>query len=141
MHEVFGFFSRAENLSLITPPWMHFEMRSPLPIEMGRGAQIDYRIRLLGLPMAWRTRITEWKRGERFVDIQERGPYAMWEHTHEFRERGSGVLMTDRVDYRLPFGVIGRVTRALAVRATLSAIFDFRYRRVQEIYADKPDPR
>jgi ligand-binding SRPBCC domain-containing protein len=130
---VFDFFARAENLGRITPPWMHFRIRTPLPIEMGMGARIDYTIRLAGLPMRWRTRITQWDPGRRFADAQERGPYALWEHTHEFAARDGGVLVADRVRYALPLGPLGRAAHALAVRATLAAIFDHRFRRIRAL--------
>ena len=132
--EVFDFFSRAENLGRITPPWMHFQIQTPTPIDMRAGARIDYRIRLAGVPLAWRTRIEEWTPGAGFVDVQESGPYRHWEHWHEFRRVGDGVLMTDRVEYGLPFGWLGRAAHALAVRATLASIFDYRYHRVREIF-------
>lgn len=132
---VFEFFSQAENLGLITPPWMHFRMRTPGPIEMQEGTRIEYTIRLAGVPLAWRTRIGEWEPGKGFVDVQERGPYASWSHRHEFRPQAGGVWMLDRVDYRLPLGPLGRLAHVLFVRATLSAIFDYRYQRVREIHA------
>jgi len=140
---VFDFFARAENLGLITPPWMRFEIRTPLPIEMQTGARIDYTIRLAGLPMGWRTRITRWEPGRCFADVQERGPYALWEHTHRFDAHADGVLISDHVRYALPFGWLGRITHALVVRATLSAIFDHRFERIRELLIDTPtsEPR
>lgn len=138
---VFDFFSRAENLGRITPPWLGFRIHTPLPIEMRVGTRIDYTIRLAGVPLRWRTAVTEWEPERRFVDVQERGPYALWEHTHEFAERGGGVLVTDRVRYALPLGPLGRAAHALAVRAALAAIFDFRFQRVRELLCDAGDPR
>jgi ligand-binding SRPBCC domain-containing protein len=131
---VYAFFCAAENLETLTPPWLGFRIRSPLPIEMRPGARIDYTIRLGGLPMRWRTRIAQWEPGRRFVDVQESGPYARWEHTHAFRELGGGVLMTDVVDYELPFGWLGRLAHAVLVRALLARIFDYRFGRVREIF-------
>ncbi len=137
LEEVFDFFSQAENLTLITPPWMYFDLKTPIPIEMRSGTRIDYRISLLGVPMRWRTLIGQWKPGSGFSDFQESGPYAWWEHRHEFHPMGGGVLMTDRVSYRLPFGWIGRVAHWLVVRRALDAIFDFRFERIQEILTDR----
>ncbi len=133
LSETFAFFARAENLGRITPPWLHFRIRSPLPIQMRAGARIDYTIRLAGVPLRWRTRITAWEPERRFVDVQERGPYALWEHTHEFDARDSGVWMTDRVRYALPFGPVGRAAHAIAVRATLTRIFDYRFARIRAL--------
>jgi len=131
--ETFAFFARAENLGRITPPWLHFRIRSPLPIQMRVGARIDYTIRLGGVPLRWRTRIVAWEPERHFVDVQERGPYALWEHTHAFEARASGVRMTDRVRYALPFGPLGRAAHAIAVRAALTRIFDYRFERVRAL--------
>jgi ligand-binding SRPBCC domain-containing protein len=132
---VFDFFSRAENLGRITPPWLHFRFRTPLPVEMRVGARIEYTLHLVGVPLRWCTRIAVWEPERRFVDEQERGPYALWEHSHLFEPTGPGVLMTDRVRYALPLGRLGRVAHALAVRAALAAIFDFRFRQVRTLLA------
>jgi ligand-binding SRPBCC domain-containing protein len=137
LEEVFDFFSRAENLALITPPWMYFDLKTPVPIEMSSGTRIEYRISLLGVPMRWRTLIGHWSPGSGFSDFQERGPYAWWEHHHKFHPMGGGVLMTDRVSYRLPFGWIGLVAHWLVVRRALDAIFDFRFERIEEILTDR----
>jgi len=130
---VFDFFSRAENLAQLTPPWMYFRIRTPTPVEMKVGAYIDYTIRLAGVPMHWRTRVTVWEPERYFADIQESGPYARWEHEHTFTERGEGVLVADRVRYALPLGPLGRAVHALAVRASLCAIFDYRFQRIREL--------
>jgi len=134
--QVFDFFSRAENLQTLTPPWLHFRMQTPLAIELCSGALIDYRIRLAGIPMSWRTRIDDWEPGVRFIDVQERGPYRQWVHLHEFQAVANGVVMTDRVDYRLPLGPLGRIAHALAVRAALAAIFDYRFQRIRELHPE-----
>lgn len=130
---VFEFFSRAENLSRITPPWLHFRIHTPTPIEMRRGARIEYTIRLGGVPLRWRTRISAWDPPTGFVDVQERGPYALWEHAHTFTAHAGGVTMVDRVRYALPLGPLGRVAHAVAVQAALARIFDFRFARIREL--------
>jgi ligand-binding SRPBCC domain-containing protein len=142
---VFGFFSDATNLERITPPWLGFRIRTPLPIEMKTDRRIDYRLRLAGAPIRWRTRIRCWEPPVRFVDVQEQGPYALWEHTHLFREIGAGVLMTDVVRYGLALGPVGALAHALVIRASLSSIFDYRFEQIREIFgqaeADTPVPR
>jgi ligand-binding SRPBCC domain-containing protein len=135
---VFPFFADAHNLERITPPWLGFQIVTPAPIDMHEGTRIDYRLRLAGLPLRWRTVIREWKPGERFVDEQEQGPYALWRHEHVFTAAGEGTLMLDRVHYRLPLGPLGRAAHALAVRATLATIFDYRFDRIRKLW---PCPR
>ena len=132
LERVFDFFADAANLQALTPPWLGFRILSPLPIAMRSGARIEYRIALAGVPLRWRTCITRWEPGIRFVDEQERGPYALWEHTHGFERCGDGVLMGDTVRYALPLGALGRVAHGLAVRSALAAIFDYRFARIRE---------
>jgi ligand-binding SRPBCC domain-containing protein len=96
------------------------------PIEMGVGTLIGYRLKLHGVPVSWRTRIEVWEPPRRFVDVQINGPYALWEHTHEFEEDGDGTVIRDRVRYSIPFGPLGRLVNRLLVRRDLRQIFDYR---------------
>lgn len=123
---VFAPFADAGNLQAITPPWLHFRILSTLPIEMGPGAIIEYRLRLHGLPVRWRTVIETWEPPARFTDVQVQGPYALWHHTHTFEPVDGGTLARDTVRYRLPFGPLGNLAHALLVRHDLTRIFAFR---------------
>jgi ligand-binding SRPBCC domain-containing protein len=125
--EAFGFYGDAHNLERITPPWLGFEVTTPAPIEMGVGTLIEYRLRLHRVPIRWRTRIEVWEPPRRFVDVQIRGPYALWEHTHRFAEDGPGAtVIEDRVRYALPFGPLGALANRLLVQRDLRQIFDYR---------------
>jgi ligand-binding SRPBCC domain-containing protein len=125
--EVFDFFTDVRNLERITPSWMGFRILTPQPVVLGKGAVIEYSIRLAGVPVRWCTRIVDWEERRRFVDVQERGPYALWEHTHAFRDTGAGVVMRDQVRYALPLGPLGALAHIVAVRFSLERIFDYRY--------------
>ena len=121
--DVFPFFAEAANLEAITPPWLHFRIVTAQPVEMREGALIEYRLRLRGIPLRWRTRIDVWEPGVRFVDRQLSGPYRLWHHTHEFEADGPGhTLMRDTVRYEVP---LGRLAHPLVTR-DLDRIFDFR---------------
>jgi ligand-binding SRPBCC domain-containing protein len=135
IERVFAFFSDAYNLEAITPGWVHFRIHTPRPIAMRADARVEYELRLAGIPFAWRTRVATWDPPHGFLDVQERGPYALWEHGHRFAPCGDGVLMTDRVRYALPLGPLGALAHAVAVRAALAAIFDFRFRAVRAAFA------
>ena len=133
VERAFEFFAQARNLAAITPPWMGFEVITPGPIEMRPGTLIDYRLKLHGVPVRWRTRIAAWEPPVRFVDVQVRGPYALWEHTHTFEPDGEhAVLIGDRVRYAIPLGLLGQAAHAAFVKRDLRRVFDYRERAVAE---------
>lgn len=127
IEQAFAFYGDDRNLEPLTPPWLHFEVTTPRPIAMGAGAQLEYRLRLHGVPIRWRTRIDAWEPPTRFTDFQEKGPYSIWEHTHIFEPVGeTATTIHDRVRYAIPLGPIGSLAHALFVRRDLERIFDFR---------------
>jgi ligand-binding SRPBCC domain-containing protein len=136
--EVFAFFADATNLEAITPPFLRFRVLTPPPIEMREGARIDYALSLLGVPLRWRTRITAWEPGLRFVDEQESGPYAFWRHTHSFGDEGGATTVHDVVEYEIPLGPLGRLARVLFVAPALDRIFDFRTTAIASLLEPRP---
>jgi len=122
IEKVFPFFSSAENLDRITPPWLKFEILNP-HVEMKRGTRIDYKLRLHGIPLRWQSEISEWAPPFRFVDVQRRGPYSLWVHEHSFRSTSEGTVVEDRIWYAVPGGrFVGRVF----VTRDLERIFTYR---------------
>ena len=136
--EVFSFFSDARNLQRITPAFLHFRLLTPGPITMCPGALIDYRLTLRGVPLRWRSEIKTWEPPLRFSDVQLRGPYAEWNHTHTFDEEDGGTLVRDVVRYRLwgPDVVTGLINRILVAPDT-RRIFEFRHQALEEIFGVK----
>ena len=133
--QVFGFFSDPRNLEKLTPPWVHFRIVTPEPLPVGQGAVYDYTLRLHGLPVGWRTLITAWDEGRSFQDLQVRGPYALWRHTHTFEDSPEGgTRMTDEVHYRLPLGVLGALALPLVSRE-VARIFAYRRTVLETIAA------
>ena len=130
--EVFAFFADAGNLDTLTPPWLHFRILSPLPLNMREGAQLDYRLRLHGVPIRWRTQITTWDPPRRFVDEQLQGPYRLWVHEHTFEEDGpEATIVRDHVRYAVPLGALANW---LLVDRDVKAIFRYREGRLREIF-------
>ena len=134
--EAWDFFSSPANLQRITPAHMGFRIISRYHGEkMYPGQLIEYTVRpLLGIPLYWMTEITHVQEGVYFVDEQRFGPYALWHHQHHFREVEGGVEMTDIVHYKIPLGLLGWIADRLFVRQKLEQIFDYRYRKVSEIF-------
>jgi ligand-binding SRPBCC domain-containing protein len=126
LEQTFAFFSDAANLQALTPSFLHFSFLTPLPIEMRTGTLIEYRLRLMGLPLGWLTRIEEWEPNRSFADMQLRGPYARWIHRHDFVPATRGTWVRDRVEYALPLAPLTNPARALFVRPTLERIFAYR---------------
>jgi ligand-binding SRPBCC domain-containing protein len=140
--EAFAFFADAFNLEAITPPWLGFRIVTPRPIEMAEGALIEYRLVLHRVPLRWLTRIEVWEPGVRFVDVQIRGPYKLWHHTHAFEAApGGGTSVRDSVRYSLPLGPLGRLAHAAFVRRDLERIFDFRHEAVARRMGAASDAR
>ncbi len=133
LQKTWDFFSTPENLASITPPWLKFTVRAPAPNRIEIGTLLNYTIRWMGVPIGWRTRIIDCAPPERFIDLQVRGPYRLWHHTHSFAAVDGGVECSDRVLYALPMGPFGQAIHALAVRNQLVEIF--RYRR--KVIADR----
>ena len=135
--EVFSFFSDAYRLEEITPPWLHFHVQTPKPVPMFPGSLIDYRLRLHGIPIRWRTEISEWQPPFRFVDRQLIGPYRLWEHLHTFEEQNGGTLVRDRVVYAVPGGSL---IHWLFVQPDLRRIFAYRQQKMTELLGQPPVP-
>lgn len=125
--QAWAFISRPENLNRITPEDMHFSIQSTVPEKMYNGLLIEYRIRLplLG-QQTWLTEIKHIREGQSFVDEQRIGPYALWYHYHEITETTDGIRFTDRVNYALPAGPLGRILHSLYIRQELERIFHYR---------------
>lgn len=127
---VWPFFADAYNLQELTPPWLDFRILTPKPIPMHAGARIDYRIKVRGLPMRWRTHIAAWEPQSRFVDEQERGPYRMWRHTHTFEPRDGGTWLCDHVVFAPPGGLLAPWINRLLVEPDVARIFRYRLDRM-----------
>ncbi|HVG17446.1 MAG TPA: SRPBCC family protein [Blastocatellia bacterium] len=139
--EIFAFFGDAFNLERITPHFLRFRILNEPPIEMAEGTLLEYRLSLFGIRFYWKTLIERWSPEESFVDVQLKGPYALWRHTHMFEELGrASTLVRDRVEYQIPYGPFGRLAHALFVRRTLEKIFDHRAQVIARLLAPALQP-
>ncbi|MEP6902017.1 MAG: SRPBCC family protein [Actinomycetota bacterium] len=135
--EIFEFFADAGNLERITPPELNFRIITPQPIDIKKGAMIDYELKLRGIPITWKTEITHWNPPLDFVDSALKSPYKQWIHRHTFEEVTSGeTIMKDLVRYRLPLEPLGDLAHWY-VKKELTYIFDYRYKIIEEIFKSK----
>ena len=133
LDEVFSFFAEPYNLEKITPRFLKFNILTPLPIEMGNGTIIRYRLKLRGITVRWTCVISEWNPPYGFVDEQISGPYKFWRHEHIFEENKTGTKVTDKVTYQLPGLFLAPMINKLYVARDLKKIFDYRTEMMREI--------
>lgn len=133
--DVFPFFAEARNLEELTPSFLQFEVLTPAPIEMREGVEIDYRLKVRGLPIRWRSRITVWDPPRRFMDVQIKGPYKKWNHQHIFEQRDGQTICRDVVDYDV-YG--GAIIHALFVKSDVQKIFEYRQQVLSDRFAGRP---
>ncbi len=132
--EVFGFFSDAKNLELLTPPHLKFKVLSSSTDPLQAGTLIDYKLQLHGIPFRWQSLIGEWNPSTHFSDTQMRGPYKKWHHTHTFIEQDGGTLIRDHALYQLPLGVPGDTVAYYFVKKDLEKIFSYRITKTRELF-------
>ncbi len=136
LDKAWDFFSSPGNLQTITPDRLGFKIISRYHREkMYAGQVIEYNVSpLLGIPLYWMTEITHVQDKKYFVDEQRYGPYSLWHHQHHFKAIDGGVEMTDIIHYKLPLWFLGDVANSLFVKKQLRKIFDYRYKKVEELF-------
>ena len=134
---VFSFFSKPENLESITPPYLHFKILNTLPVPMGKGQIINYKLKIRGISIKWNSLIKSYCPPFSFIDEQIKGPYSMWHHSHEFIEEKNGTRIVDNVKYKIPFGFIGKLINYFWVAKDLEKIFNYRQGKVNELFKNK----
>jgi ligand-binding SRPBCC domain-containing protein len=133
--EAWDFFSNPGNLAKITPEEMGFIITSGTLEQMFAGQIITYKIGIFpGIKTNWVTEITQVKEKAFFIDEQRFGPYKMWHHEHHFKQTEDGVLMTDRVTFKIPFGILGRFAYFLFIKRKLNQIFSFRAKTLSDFF-------
>ncbi|MFY0651102.1 MAG: SRPBCC family protein [Cyclobacteriaceae bacterium] len=135
LKESWDFFSSPKNLEKMTPSHMNFCITSGEPGKMYAGQIISYTVNILpGLKSNWVTEISHVDDKKMFVDEQRFGPYSMWHHEHIFEETNYGTLMTDKVSYKIPFGILGILVESLFIRAQLRKIFEYRQETLNRLF-------
>ena len=133
VNKTFSFFKEARNLEKITPKFLKFKMLKQSTPELQEGTKINYSLSLHGFPISWQSMITDWKPNKKFSDVQLKGPYNHWRHTHEFEEKNGGTLIKDSVLYKLPFGIPGDLVAGQLIKKDLETIFHYRYKSIETL--------
>ncbi|WP_299526547.1 SRPBCC family protein [uncultured Lutibacter sp.] len=133
--QAWDFLSNPKNLKIITPNYMSFDIISGDDKPMFAGQIIQYIVTpVLGIKTNWVTEITQVVDKEYFVDEQRFGPYALWHHKHFIQPIEGGVEMEDIIDYKVPFGFIGRMVHPILVKPKLTEIFNYRTTKLIELF-------
>lgn len=140
LDEVFPFFADAHNLNRVTPPWLDFEIISDRDMGMNVGTQVQYRLKLHGIPVRWRSEITEWDPPNKFTDTQIQGPYRLWVHEHIFRPDADKTIMRDRVTYSVPGWIFAPLIHSVFVKRDLDRIFSYREKIFKRIFSSSRRP-
>ncbi len=135
LEKAWDFFSNPGNLATITPVAMNFTITSGKPAKMFAGQIITYTVNVLPfIKSNWVTEITQVKDFSYFIDEQRFGPYRMWHHEHHFKKKENGVLMYDKVSYKIPFGIFGKIAHVIFIKSKLTEIFSFRIKKLEELF-------
>jgi uncharacterized protein (TIGR01777 family) len=132
--EAFAFFKEAKNLEKITPDEMNFKVLNQSTENIQEGTIINYSLSVHKFPMRWKSKITNWKPGSHFSDIQLNGPYDHWVHRHEFEEKNGGTLIKDHVRYKVPIGLAGDLIANRFIKNDLEKVFTYRQKKINELF-------
>ncbi len=137
MNDAWDFLSSPDNLKLITPESMSFEIIDWDKKKAYPGQIIQYTLNPgFGIKMKWVTEITQVKENSYFIDEQRFGPYSFWHHKHFIKKIDNGVLMEDIIHYKIPFGFLGRILNTIYVQNKLKKIFRYRENKLNEIFGN-----
>ena len=129
------FLSNPNNLSIITPDYMSFNILSKIDRPLYTGQVIQYNVTpLLGIKTKWISEITHIEEKKYFVDVQMYGPYALWHHKHFVKEIEGGVELEDIIDYKIPLGILGQMVHPFLVKPKLEEIFNYRQEKLQALF-------
>lgn len=132
--DIYAFFGESKNLEVLTPEFLKFKVLRQSTEKISEGTRLDYSLRLHGIPIRWQSLIKDWQTNVCFVDIQTKGPYSVWQHTHEFEEKNGGTLIRDKVCFKVPFGAPGDLILTKFIQKDLKKIFNHRKNKIRELF-------
>jgi len=133
---IWDFFRKPSNLNKLTPDDVEFKIISGKSDDFYEGKMISYKIKPFKMiNFNWLTEISQIKEGSYFVDNQIFGPYKMWHHEHHFKSNDDGTTdIIDKVKYKVPFYILGKLIHKIFIRKKLFKIFMFRQNKINELF-------
>ncbi len=143
LKDCWDFFSSPNNLKILTPEYLGFEIMNELGNrKMYAGQIIAHKVRpVLNIPLEWVTEITHVQHPHYFVDEQRFGPYKFWHHEHHFNAIPNGVEAVDIISYKMPYGFIGRAINHFKVKHDIDAIFSYRKAKLEKLFGTYCEPQ
>jgi ligand-binding SRPBCC domain-containing protein len=130
--EVAAFHDDPVSLAAITPPPVRVTIqRFDKPVRAG--SRVVFRLSVGPFGVTWDGAIAEYVEQQYFRDVQNKGPFGAWSHTHSFVTESDGTSVSDRVEYEPPFGFIGKLIDPIVVRPSLAYMFNYRAKKTREI--------
>jgi ligand-binding SRPBCC domain-containing protein len=135
--QLFAWHAEPEALERLTPPWENARVVRRTGTIRDIGARVEIAVRIGPFTRRWISEHTAYEEGRMFRDIQIKGPFALWEHTHIFEPDGtSACYLEDRVEYALPLGALGRIFAGRYVRRKLDRLFTYRHEFTAAAFRD-----
>ena len=133
---LWNFFKKPTNLNNLTPEDVNFKIKSGKSDDFYEGKIISYKIKPFKLlTLNWVSEISQIKEGSYFIDNQVSGPYKMWHHEHHFKSNDNGTTdIIDKVKYKVPFYIVGRLMHKIFIKKKLFDIFSFRQKQIHELF-------
>lgn len=134
---LWDFFRKPRNLNKLTPEDVEFKIISGKSDDFYIGKVISYKIKPFKMiNLNWVTEISQIKEGSYFIDNQIFGPYKLWHHEHHFKSNSDGSTdIIDKVKYKLPFNILGRLMHKIVIRKKLYNIFKFRQKKINDLFS------
>jgi len=132
LSKVAAFHDAPASLIAITPPPVRVTVeRFDAPVQAG--SQVIFTLHIGPINVRWEAVIAEYQPQQYFRDVQIRGPFGAWSHTHTFMTKPGVTIVNDRVEYQPPLGWLGKLIDPVVIRPSLSFLFRFRARKTRRL--------
>lgn len=137
--DVFSYHERSSALQRLSPPWEPIRV-----LEKNGGIRVgdtvSIQMNMGPFKATWKAKHIEYEENRQFVDLQVKGPFKYWKHTHSFRSINPlETNLKDTVRLELPFGAYGHALGYSKVRKKLNQLFTYRHITTQNDLNDWMD--